>query len=102
MYRTDLNNKDKGGAMAAVFAIHAGIAFALLHLSGTVDLANPERALEVFDLTDIKPPPPPPPPQDIQKPKPKEKEGGAPANIKSEATPVVAPKPRIELPVTPP
>src|SRR3990170_8820698 len=104
MYRTDLNSRDKGGAMLGVVAIHAGLAFALLHMSGTIDVAHPERALEVFDLSDIKPPPPPPPPppQEVQKPKPKEKEGGAPANIKSEATPVVAPKPRIELPVTPP
>ena len=38
--------------------------------------------------------------QQQQQPKPKEKEGGsAPKNIKSEATPVVAPKPKI---VTPP
>ena len=104
MYRTDLNNRDKGGAIAAALAIHAGLAFALLHLSGTIDAPTPERALEVFDLTDIKPPPPPPPPppQQAQQPKPKDKEGGSPANIKSEATPVVAPKPRIELPVTPP
>jgi protein TonB len=103
MYRTDLNNRDKGGAMLGVVAIHAGLAFALLHMSGTIDVGHPERALEVFDLSDIKPPPPPPPPpQQVQKPKPKEREGGAPANIKSEATPVVAPKPRIELPVTPP
>jgi protein TonB len=103
MYRTDLNNRDKGGAVLGVLAIHAGLAFALLHMSGAVDITQAERALEVFDLTDVKPPPPPPPPpQQIQKPKPKEKEGGAPANIKSEATPVVAPEPIIELPVTPP
>src|SRR5918993_1174634 len=103
MYRTDLNNRDKGGAMLGVVAIHAGLAFALLHMSGTIDVGHPERALEVFDLTDIKPPPPPPPPpQQVQKPKPKDEEGGSPTNIKSEATPVVAPKPRIELPVTPP
>src|SRR5213075_340781 len=45
------------------------------------------------------PPPPPTPPPRQQKQKPKEKEGGsAPKNIKSEATPVVAPKPRIETP----
>ncbi len=104
MYRNDLNNRDKGGAMLGVLAIHAGLAFALLHMSGAVDVTQAERALEVFDLTDVKPPPPPPPPppQQVQEPKPKDKEGGAPANIKSEATPVVAPKPRIELPVTPP
>ncbi len=105
MYRSDLKTRDKTGAMAAVIAVHAGLAFAFLHLSGTVDLAHPERALEVFDLNDIKPPPPPPPPppvQDLQKQQPKAKEGAAsPKNIKSEATPVVAPKPVIELPVPP-
>jgi protein TonB len=104
MYRSDLNNKDKGGAVAAVIAIHVALAFALLHMSGTIDLAQPERALEVFDLTDIKPPPPPPPPpvQQQEKQKPKAKEGASsPKNIKSEATPVVAPKPPIELPVPP-
>src|SRR5437763_4145024 len=54
--------------------------------------------MRVFDLT-APPPPPPPPPQHRQQPKPKEKEGGsAPKNIKSEATPVVAPKPKIETP----
>ena len=104
MYRTDLNNRDKSGAIAAVIAIHVGLAFALLHMSGKVDLAHPERALEVFDLTEIKPPPPPPPPiqKDASKQKPKAKEGAAsPKNIKSEATPVVAPKPRIVLPAPP-
>lgn len=105
MYRTDLNNRDKGGAMAAVIAIHAGLAFAFLHISGTVDLADPQRALEVFDLTEIEPPPPPPPPpieKQAEKQKPKAKEGASsPKNIKSEATPVVAPRPAIELPAPP-
>ena len=105
-YRTDLNNRDKSGAIAAVVAIHVGLAFALLHLSGTVDLAHPERALQVFDLTEVKPPPPPPPPpvqKDASKQKPRAKQGAAsPKNIKSEATPVVAPKPRIVLPPPPP
>jgi protein TonB len=104
MYRTDLNNRDKGGAIAAVVAIHAGLAFALLHISGTVDLAHPEDALQVFDISEVKPPPPPPPPvqKDVSKEKPKAKEGAAsPRNIKSEATPVVAPKPRIVLPASP-
>ncbi len=103
MYRSDLNNRDKGGAMAAVIAIHAGIAFALLQMSGQVDLGDAQNPLRVFDLSEIKPPPPPPPPpQQAERAKPKDEEGGSPANIKSEATPVVAPKPRIELPVTPP
>ncbi|MEO7257303.1 MAG: energy transducer TonB [Sphingomicrobium sp.] len=104
MYRTNLNNRDKSGAIAAVIAIHFGLAFALLHMSGTIDLAQPQRALEIFDLKVVKPPPPPPPPPVHQsnKAKPKAKEGAAsPKNIKSEATPVVAPKPAIELPVPP-
>ena len=65
-------------------------------MSGRIDLAEPQSALQVFDLDR---PQPPPPPTEQQQPKPKEKEGAsAPKNIKSEATPVVAPKPRIETP----
>jgi len=98
-YRTDIDNRDRSGAIVAVVAIHAALLLAFLHLSGRIDLSDPQGALSIIDLTPNVPPPPPPPPQQ-QQAKPKEKEGGsAPKNIKSEATPVVAPKPRI---VTPP
>jgi len=94
MYRTDVSNRDRGGAIIAVLAIHAGLLLAFLHLSGKVDLADPQGVLKVFDITE---PPPPPPPPALAKPKPKDKEGGsAPKNVKSQATPVVAPKPRVE------
>ena len=95
MYRSDLNSRDKGGAIAAVIAIHAGLIFAFLHLNGTIDLADPQDALQVFDLREEAPPPPPPPPprQERRQDKPKDKEGGSPANIRSQATPAVAPKP---------
>jgi protein TonB len=97
MYRADLNSRDKGGAVAAVTAIHAALLFALLHMSGKMDLANPQPVLSVFDLRDVAPPPPPP--KQRQEPKPKNKEGGsAPKNIRSEATPVVAPTPTIRTP----
>jgi periplasmic protein TonB len=99
MYRSDLGRRDKGGAIAAVIAVHAALLFALLHISGKIDLADPQSVLRVFDVGQPPPPPPPPPPTQKQQPKPKEKEGGAaPKNIKSEATPVVAPKPKIETP----
>jgi len=99
MYRTDLTGRDKSGAIAAVLAIHAGLLFALLHISGRIDLADPQSVLQVIDLAPEPPPPPPPPPPAQQTPKPKEKEGGSsPKNIKSEATPVVAPKPKVETP----
>ena len=98
MYRSDLNKRDKGGAIALVVGVHAALLFAFLNLSGKMSFADPQSALKMFDVTAREPPPPPPPPQ-TQQPKPKEKEGGAaPKNIKSEATPVVAPKPKIESP----
>jgi periplasmic protein TonB len=97
-YRTDINARDKGGAIVGVIAVHAALLLALLNLSGKMDLGSAtQSAMSVFNIAT--PPPPPPPPQ-RQQPKPKEKEGGSsPRNIRSEATPVVAPKPEI---VTPP
>src|SRR5213595_2758475 len=98
MYRSNLGTKDKSGAIAAVVAIHAALLLAFLNISGKLPLAGPESVLRVFDVNEA--PPPPPPRQQQVQPKPKEKEGGAaPPNIKSQATEVAAPKPRI---VTPP
>lgn len=100
-YRTDISSRDRGGAIAGVAAIHAALLFALLHLSGQIHLADPQSALRLFDLSNPPPPmPPPPPPQQSRQARAKQREGGsAPKNIRSQATPVVAPKPRI---VTPP
>jgi protein TonB len=100
MYRSNLNSRDKGGAIVLVVAIHAALLFAFLHLSGKIDLADPQSALKMFDINAPEPPPPPPPPPpQAQREKPREKEGGsAPKNIKTEPTPVVAPKPKIETP----
>jgi protein TonB len=102
MYRTDLNNRDKGGAIAAVVAVHVVLLFMLLHISGRMDLTHPQRVLRIFNVEEV----PPPPPEIIQQPqtqqqqKPKQKEGAAsPRNIKSRATEVTAPKPRIEMPL---
>ena len=98
-YRSDLNSRDRSGAIAAVVAIHAALLVAFLNISGRIDLANPQSVLRVFDVNAV---PPPPPPSLQQKPqtKPKEKEGGsAPKNIKSEATPVIAPKPKLPPPL---
>ena len=103
MYRSNLNTRDRGSAVAAVAAIHAALLFVFLHISGRMDLTDPQSVMRVFDVKEI--PPPPPPQPDVPEPaekqqKPKEKEAAAaPENSKSEATPVVAPKPRIQLPV---
>ena len=104
MYRSDLKSRDKGGAIAAVIAIHAALLFAFLHLSGQMKLGDPQSVLRVFDITETPPPPPPITPETPkpaeQSQKPKEREGAASEkNIKNEATPIVAPKPKIEPPV---
>ena len=97
MYRSDLNSRDKGGAVAAVIAIHAALLF-VWYSSGMGNVLN-DPDIRITQLIDVSLKPPPPPPQQRQQPKPKEKEGGsAPKNIRSQATPVVAPKPKIEMP----
>jgi protein TonB len=103
MYRSDLKTRDKGGAIAAVIAIHAVLLFVFMHLAGKVDLTDPQRVLQVFDITEVPPPPPPTPevphPAEVTQ-KPKDPEGAASReNIRSQATPVVAPKPPIALPI---
>jgi protein TonB len=95
-YRTDVNTRDRSGAIAAVIAVHAALVLVFLHLNGNIDETGSGSVLHVFNLTQPPPPPPPPSPQQQRvQPKPKEKEGGsAPPNIRSQATPVKAPKPR--------
>lgn len=103
MYRPQASRRDRLGAIALVIAVHAGLLLALLRANGSIDMGPIQPDLRIFDVTD----PPPPPPVIEQKakeqPKPKEKEGASsPKNIKSQASPVVAPKPRIEMPLKPP
>lgn len=104
MYRSDLNPSDRGSAIAAVVAIHAGLIFVFMNLSGRIDLADPQSITRVFDVREV-PPPPPPEPEVRQQPReetrrPREEEGGASReNLRSQATPVVAPRPPVQLPV---
>jgi len=101
MYRSDLNARDKSGAIAAVVAVHVLLFFVLLNLSGRVDLPGAQDVMQVFDINEMPPPPREPiQPQPAPKEKPKQKEGAAsPKNIRSQATEVVAPRPEISLPV---
>jgi periplasmic protein TonB len=101
MYRSDLNTRDRGGAIAAVAAIHAGLLFALLNATGHIDITDPQNPIRMFDVIEE----PPPPPEPIRQPqrereRPREEEGAAsPENIRSRATPIVDPEPRIPLPL---
>ena len=102
-YRTGLDNRDRSGAIAAVVAIHAALFFTFMHLSGRMDVPGVESALKVIDVTQPPPPPPPPPPprQAKTQPKPKKESGGSPPNLKSEATPIKAVKPKVVVPPVP-
>jgi protein TonB len=101
MYRSDLNRRDKSGAIAAVIVVHAALLFALLHASGHFPLASTQEVLRIFDVNEVPPPLPPPIRQpEQQKQKPKAAQGAASAkNIRSQATEVAAPQPRIPLPL---
>lgn len=101
MYRSDLSTGDRSGAIAAVVAVHAALLIALLNASGRIDITDTQRVLRVFDVTEEPPPPPVKPiQQEQERERPREPEGAAsPANIRSQATPVVAPEPRIALPL---
>jgi periplasmic protein TonB len=96
-YRTQVQPRDKAVAIAAVVAIHAALLLAFLNLAGAMNAPAREAAFHVFDLA--QPPTPPPPPHRRQQSRLTEKVGGsAPKNVRSKATPVVAPKPVIRLP----
>jgi protein TonB len=101
MYAGKLDPKDRTFAIAAVLAVHVALALAILNFTGRIDIAqDAQRTLKLFDVVELEPPPPPP--VERQSEKPKDKEGAsAPKNIESKATPVVAPKPKIEVPAPP-
>ena len=56
MYQPKPSPRDRAATIALVLAIHAGLAFALINLSGPVRNALPEEVVEIFDVTE--PPPP--------------------------------------------
>jgi len=100
VYQPRPSPRDRAATIALVVAIHAGLAFALINLSGPVRDVLPEEVVEIFDVTELPPPPVVEQIPEPQKEQPKREEGAASAkNIESKATPVVAPKPPISLPI---
>lgn len=88
-----------------VAAIHVTLAFVLINISPEAREQLPEEVVEIFDVTE-----PPPPEEEVvqlqpelEQDAPREEEGAASAeNIRSQATPVTAPRPPIQLPIPPP
>jgi periplasmic protein TonB len=96
MYSSSLTSTDRSGAVAASIAIQAALLLAFLNMSGKIDLNDTQPRLR---LVDILPPSPPQPVLEQRVTHPRDRAGAAASkNIKSEATPVAAPKPVIELP----
>jgi protein TonB len=98
-YRGTADRPDQAKAIAAVVAVHAGLAFIIL--SG-LNVGTIRHAVERMTTIDIRQPPPPRPPvQPPPKPAPKaqamKKPQGAAAK-KAEASPVVAPEPKLPVP----
>lgn len=102
MYRSSLSSRDRAGSIVLVGLIHLGLAYALLNLSGTMRIIEQEIIPQLIDF-DLEEPVPPnvevPLDEDLA---PEEEGAASPENIRSTATPVAAPKPRIVLPVPPP
>jgi protein TonB len=102
MYRPVPSLRDRTATLTAVVLVHVALAFVLLNLSGAVRLPGPNDLTQLIDVT-TEPPPPPIVEIEPETERPKKKEGAASAkNIESEATPVVAPKPVIEVPTPQP
>src|SRR5918998_1253061 len=100
---------DRIKSAIGVAALHAALAYAFLTGVGFEPIREVTREIKMFDVL-AEPPPPPavPPPPDKEKPETKKRatkdpEGAAaPPNKKDTPSPVVAPKPKIVLPIPPP
>jgi protein TonB len=104
MYQPQLTPRDRAATIIMVVAIHVALVFALINLSPPLREQLPQEVVEIFDVAE--PPPPPVIVEELPKPdeaKPEREEGAASAkNIESRATPIVAPKPPIQLPIPQP
>ena len=93
-YRGTADRPDKAKAIAAVVAVHVALAAAIFSGLNVRIVHQVAERLQTFDIRNPPPPrPPPPPPRTSPKPQAK-KPAGTPAK-KAEASPIVAPQPRI-------
>lgn len=103
MYSGTLSSRDRAGPVTGVVLVHLALGAMLLGLSGHLGPTAMQQTIKLFDVREAVPPPPlpppPPPPKKARpKPEPVKASGGSAPNKKSEATPIVAPKPKIVVP----
>jgi protein TonB len=92
-YSGTANQPDRAKAVGAVIAVHVGLAAIILTGLNVRMVSQVVERLETFDIR-VPPPPPPSPPPPERKAHLAKREAGAPAK-KAEATPVVAPRPKL-------
>lgn len=93
-YRGQANRPDRAKAIAAVVAVHLALAAVIVSGLNVRMVRHAVERLQTFDIREPSPPPPEPPP--APKPRQAKRPEGAPAK-KAEASPVVAPQPRIPV-----
>jgi periplasmic protein TonB len=97
-YRAEPTRPDRAKAIAGIVVVYALIAGAVLLMPSDSPLRIAEqRPTDLIDIQEL--PEPQPPPQ--EEPGKTEEEEGA-AGKKAEPTPIVAPKPAVVVPATPP
>lgn len=92
-------DRDRMISGAGVILIHVALAWALLNGLGFSPQKLVEAPLEAFDIAEKPPVPPPPPPMEKPANAPEREGRASPPNLKSKATPVVAPTPEVVLPL---
>src|SRR5206468_520128 len=90
---------DRAKAIAGVILVHAALAFVILSGLTVSMVAQTIDHLRTFNIVELPPPPPHkvPPPKPAPKPHQMKLETGA-SGKKAEATPVVAPRPKLPVP----
>jgi protein TonB len=97
-YRAEPSRPDKAKAIAGVVMVYAAIVAAALMMPGDSPLRTGEADPTI--LIDVKQLPEPQPPPEEEPGKAEEEEGAA--GKKAEPTPVVAPRPVVDVPARPP
>jgi periplasmic protein TonB len=92
--------EDRAKALAGVLLVHVVLGAVILTGLNVENVRHVVEQLKTFDITEEPPPPPLPPPPQPRADRAKEEEGAA--GKKAEPSPVVVPKPKIEVPAKPP
>jgi periplasmic protein TonB len=92
-YRDSPSRGDRVKAIAAVVAVHAGLAALILSSPGVRPGTGEQAPTQLVDVALPPPPPPPPPPEPKPAPRPEREQGAA--GKKAEPSPIVAPPARL-------